>query len=356
MGEPVRPSRWEIARPAVSTRYLLDTGHAHGLSTEELLAGTGLRLADLEESAAVVLPGQELRVIRNLLAGGDDARLLGFETGMRYSLTSTGMLGYAMLSSATVREALRLLRRFVELTSDFFDVTFTESTAGLLVEVGDGEVPVDVRPFLLVRDLVSGFRVASLLLSPAALELIEEMTDPVRLELTATEESDYLDAARALVGPYGIQIAIEFDAPRNAFTIPAAFLDRPTPAPDPHTAALCIQQCEALLDERVRFTGTTAQVRHLLLRHPAQMPTLTEVARDLSMSDRTLHRRLADEHTTFRAILTQVRQLLATELLAQGLTVEAVSRRLGYSDPAAFTHAYRRWFGHPPSRANGFPR
>ncbi|MVU82184.1 helix-turn-helix domain-containing protein [Nocardia sp. ET3-3] len=356
MGEPVRPSRWEIARPAVSTRYLLDTGRAHGLTTAELLAGSDLRAADLDYPGAVVLPRQELRVIRNLLASGEDPRGLGLETGLRYSLTSAGMLGYALLSSATVREALRLLRRFVELTSDFFDVTFTENAAGLLVEVGDGDVPPDVRPFLLVRDLVSGFRVASMLLSPAVLEAVETLADPVRLELTALEEPAYLDAARALVGRFGIEIVIEFGAARNAFTIPAIVLDRPTPAPEPLTAALCVQQCEALLDERARFTGAAAQVRHLLLQNPARMPSLTEVARELAMSERTLHRRLSEEHTTFRGVLDQVRQLLAVELLEQGLTVEAVARHLGYSDTAAFSHAYRRWHGHPPSRAHRGPR
>ncbi|WP_051178295.1 hypothetical protein [Nocardia concava] len=136
------------------------------------------------------------------------------------------------------------------------------------MEVGDGDVPADVRPFLLVRDLVSGFRAASLLLSPAVLELVEAMTEPVRLELTDTEEVDYLTAARALVGSYGIDITIEFGASRNAFTIPSMFLDRATPAPDPDTAAQCVHQCETLLDERVRFTGAAAQVRHRLLRNP----------------------------------------------------------------------------------------
>ncbi|BAW05656.1 helix-turn-helix transcriptional regulator [Nocardia seriolae] len=94
-----------------------------------------------------------------------------------------------------------------------------------------------------------------------------------------------------------------------------------------------------------------AQVRHLLLRNPADMLSLPEVARELAVSERTLHRRLAAEHTSFRGVLDQVRQLLATELLEQGLTVEAVGRRLGYSDSAAFSHAYRRWRGHPPGRA-----
>ncbi|WP_162958403.1 AraC family transcriptional regulator [Nocardia yunnanensis] len=356
MAEPGRPSRWSIARPAVSTRYVLDTGRAHGMATAEMLAGSGLRPSDLDHPGAVVRPRQELRVIRNVLAGGGAPWELGLETGLRYSLISTGMLGYALLSSGTVREALRLLQRFVELTSDFFEVRYTEDADGLLVEIGEADVPPDVRLFLLVRDLVSGFRMASLLLAPGALDTERAMDGPVRLELTATEPDGLRDAADALLAPYGRTLDIEFGAARNAFTVPAILLDRPTPAPDPHTAALCIQQCEARLDERVRLTGAAARVRHLLLRNPAELPSLTEVARRLALSDRALHRRLADEHTSFRGVLDQVRQLLATELLEQGLPAEAVARRLGYSDATAFDRAYRRWRGHSPSRAHDIPR
>ncbi|UGT44866.1 AraC family transcriptional regulator ligand-binding domain-containing protein [Nocardia yamanashiensis] len=336
----------------MSTRLLLDTGRGHGLSAADCLDGTGLTAAQLEHPQALVLPELELRVIRNLFACGADPRALGLETGLRYSLTSSGMLGYAMLSSSTVREAIGLLQRFTELTSDYFDVTYTEYPDGLLVVVGD--VPADVRSFLLVRDLVAGFRIASLLLSPTVRELMAAMDRPIHLELTDTTMLDeYALIAQALVEPYGIAITVDFAAPRNAFTIPRSLLDQPTPAPDPQTSALCVRQCEELLDERRRFTGLAARIRHLVLRDPVTMSALPAVARELGLSERTLHRRLAAERTTFRTVLNQVRELLAGELLDQGLTVEAVGRRLGNSDTAAFTHAYRRWHGHPPSRRPG---
>ncbi|GAB4587547.1 helix-turn-helix domain-containing protein [Nocardia sp. IFM 10818] len=79
------------------------------------------------------------------------------------------------------------------------------------------------------------------------------------------------------------------------------------------------------------------------------------VARGNSIG-RTLHRRLAEEHTNFRALVDRIRQELAAELLDLGLTVEAVSRRLGYADTAALTHAHHRWHGHPPTRRHDIDR
>ena len=61
-------------------------------------------------------------------------------------------------------------------------------------------------------------------------------------------------------------------------------------------------------------------------------------------------RRLADEGTTFRALVNEARSALAVDLLCSvGLTVEEVSRRLGYSETSTFCHAFKRWHGMPPS-------
>ena len=83
------------------------------------------------------------------------------------------------------------------------------------------------------------------------------------------------------------------------------------------------------------------------------MPSMGQVARELAVAERTLHRQLAAEHTSFRALVDEVRETLAVELLGNNLTVEEVARRLGYSETAAFTHAFKRWRGHPPSRLHG---
>lgn len=343
-------ARWQIARPALSTRYLLDAARIRGRTDAQTLAGTGLRAADLTDPDAVVLPEQELRVIRNLLAGGDDPGELGIEIGLRYSLTSTGILGYALLSSPTVREAISVLHRYLALLDAFFDITFTDTAAGILVDVADGDVPPDIRPFLLTRDLIAGFRIASLLLAPEAPGAAATLNHPIRIQLRDPAVPDYLARAQQLLAPFGLSVTLEFDSPRNAFTIPRELLDQPTPAPDPTTAALCLAQCEHLLDQRIRHTGTAAQVRHLLLRTPAAMPQLPQIAATLNISTRTLHRRLTADHTTFRTLRDHIRETLATQLLSEGLTVESVARHLGYSDTAAFSHAYHRWTGHPPSR------
>ena len=69
------------------------------------------------------------------------------------------------------------------------------------------------------------------------------------------------------------------------------------------------------------------------------------------MTPRTLHRRLVDEGTSFRVILEDLRHRLAVDQLTNGTaSIEEIAYILGYSDPANFRRAVRRWTGRPPSR------
>jgi AraC-like DNA-binding protein len=92
-------------------------------------------------------------------------------------------------------------------------------------------------------------------------------------------------------------------------------------------------------------------VRSRLLAEPGTIPSMAQIARELNVTTRTLHRHLAAEGVSFRTLIDEVRETLATELLTgTGLSVEQVARRLGYAEPASFTHAFIRWHGVAPGR------
>jgi AraC-like DNA-binding protein len=79
-------------------------------------------------------------------------------------------------------------------------------------------------------------------------------------------------------------------------------------------------------------------------------PAVAEAARALGLSSRTLQRRLAERGTSFRALVDQVREVLAREHLDhRGRPVKEVATVLGYADARAFGRAYKRWTGRTPS-------
>jgi len=78
-------------------------------------------------------------------------------------------------------------------------------------------------------------------------------------------------------------------------------------------------------------------------------PVKKDVAGDVGLSSRSLDRELARRGTSFRTEVDSVRRDLAERRLAErDTTLYRIARELGYSDPANFTRAFRRWTGQNP--------
>jgi AraC-like DNA-binding protein len=328
---------WDAPRSAASALLLTRLGLERDVPAARTLAGTGLTLEALRVPGAEVTARQELTAVRNLQDACPDP-LLPLEAGRRYHLTTYGIWGFALASSPTVRDALEVGSRFVDLSFTFCTFSIEDAVAQdgeLRLCLDDLDVPDDVRPFVVVRDL-AGLRTLTTELVPA----LELQRLCVRLP-APPETAPYTE----LFG-----VAPEFAAARNMAVIAAEALDLPLPQADELTAAMTERQCRDLVERRRARSGLAARVRDELLRAPADMPGADAVAARLAVSERTLRRRLAGEGTSFRSLVDEVREALAEELLVPGsLTVEQVARRLGYAETASLTHAFTRWKGLPPS-------
>ena len=104
----------------------------------------------------------------------------------------------------------------------------------------------------------------------------------------------------------------------------------------------------ALLYRRDR--ETVLRVRDVLRAALPDLPDLGDVARRLNLSERTLHRRLADEGSNFRTIRDALRRDLALSRLSKTrLPLASIAAELGYAEPSAFYRAVVGWTGMAPS-------
>ena len=86
------------------------------------------------------------------------------------------------------------------------------------------------------------------------------------------------------------------------------------------------------------------------LSMPVVRVSIEAVAKSVDIPVRTLQRRLSANDVTFRSLLNECRFEQALELLRDGrYSVAEVSACLGYSDPAHFARAFRRWSRSTPS-------
>ncbi|NIG54103.1 helix-turn-helix transcriptional regulator [Chitinophaga sp. Cy-1792] len=79
------------------------------------------------------------------------------------------------------------------------------------------------------------------------------------------------------------------------------------------------------------------------------LPELKDVADGFNMSPRTFQRTLAKEQLTFRQLTDELNKDLAMMLLRhEQYSVSDVGYLLGYAEPAAFQHSFRKWYGETP--------
>lgn len=107
------------------------------------------------------------------------------------------------------------------------------------------------------------------------------------------------------------------------------------------------------LGELDRDASTSDRVQAALIELlPTGATTMSDVARSLAVSTRTLQRRLQDEGTSFQAALNATRQSLASHYLQdEAMTVGQISFLLGYENPTSFYRAFHSWTGKTPERA-----
>jgi len=81
---------------------------------------------------------------------------------------------------------------------------------------------------------------------------------------------------------------------------------------------------------------------------------IDRVARELGYSRQTLYRRLKGDGVTYEQLLDELRRRLAVRMVRdEGLSVKEAAYRLGFSDPAAFSRAFKRWTGSSPGAMRG---
>ena len=102
---------------------ILNAFKDQGLSSDALLAGSGISPADLSRADTRITTNQEMLVCANAVALRRD---IGLELGRRMHVSSYGMLGYALLTSATFGDALRLALRYPALLGTLFELSLEQ--------------------------------------------------------------------------------------------------------------------------------------------------------------------------------------------------------------------------------------
>lgn len=317
-----------------------------GQSVDAFLEAAGIDRALVGDGDARISYARYARAQEVAVAWTKDPAL-GLHMGERASLSAFHLIGFLSAHCGSLRQAIAMLTRYRRL---LFDVEAPE-----LLEMGDratlcchftyGRGPSDRLGAEFT--LAAVVQVARMCLGRRASPSLAEFEHP---------SPPYLDEYERILGA-----PVRFDADLTRLSFERALLDAPLLHANPKLFGLLATEAErklaglatAPLHDRVR-----ALVLEELEGPGGPRRSMEEVARRLSLSERSLRRRLRDEGWTYAAVVEEAVAEVARQLLSEGdLTIQGVADRLGFSESSAFHRAFKRWTGMTPQqfRASASP-
>jgi len=262
---------------------------------------------------------------------------IGLHAGEHIHTHAVNIFGYLMLSSATVGSGLRRVARYQPVLAGVPWIAVDDSGAAMRARVGIEYGEPESRA-------IHAEYVAALVLHFMSW-VSETEIRPMEARFEHSPRGELSEYRRCLRCP------VKFSADRNELVLDARTLDHPSIHADQTLARVHEEFAQRLLVSEEEAT-VTRRVRRALAEHlESGAVDLASVARQLGLSARSLQRRLAEEGTSFREILENLRRELASEHLEQHATpIAAVAYLTGFSEVSAFTRAVHRWFGRTPAR------
>lgn len=262
----------------------------------------------------------------------------GLAIGARVQPRHIGVLGYLVLASNTLGEAMLAYQRYERLFygADLAEVSLVADQAEirwLPNETSQGPLHDAVAMAALVTFLRRQID------DPPPPSLIAFTTPPPASD---QEYQAYLDF-------FGCHV--QFGDTHTRVRFPLSYLAIRMPHSDPGLRALLDRQAQALLlalPDSDAFDRALQQTLVKLL--PDAKASLPRAAKELHVSARTLQRRLEHRQLTWQQLLDRTREQLARQYLAdRSLTLSDIALLLGFSEQSAFTRAFRRWTADTPA-------
>lgn len=326
----------QLPMPLTYARIMLQELGSTPARRERLLQGTDITEAALVDPAAEANLADFLAMFENAHAICEPGWTLLLSS--RFELAAQGALGFAMVCAPTLGESFDIMARYGHVRAPWFRLS-------VFREEGLWGVTI-VRQFPVAAHVDVAILEAMML---SAQNLVESVLGRAMIE--ATMNFDYPAPEWGVDYHESFHGKVIFDSTFAGLSMPEVWRSYPCPLVDPgmHQAALSRLEMERRRLDSGSFMSV--RVAMLLAASGDAGLDLETCAQRMNVSRRTLMRRMKDAGTSFGDLLDEHRQQRALALLKNPqYTVTEVGYRLGYSEPANFTRAFKKWFGEPPGR------
>lgn len=262
----------------------------------------------------------------------------GLKTADYWHPSHFGTIGYAMMASSTVRNGLERLMRYHRVVSDarFGELIEDEARGCLHVKLNWNEE----RPWTPAREDGA----LTYILSSCRLNFKKPL-HPRRVEMTHNQHQ----CLQRYEKFFNCRVDLNRPAPVISFSL--SDVEKPLRSGDEYLAQLH----DGIMDDYISRLSEVRLIRSVQKVLAAQLPagpvTVEAVARELGMSTRKLQRDLKLEGTTYQELLNNTRRDLAQRYVKDTHNdLTEVAFILGFADLSTFSRSFKRWTGVSPSR------
>jgi AraC-like DNA-binding protein len=342
-----------MGNPTISAGYpkaFLDFAVSRGADRQTLIARSHIHPDELQNQDKRI---PLARYVALLEAGvelcNEPALSLLFGEAVRLpDISIVGLMGQLAENS---EEGRRQLNRYAPLALDEDDGGATEPME-IVREGSDVWVRSTSRSYAehsLLTESAFARTVCGVRASLASLPDFARRPFPKAIRFTHKEPS-YRDEYDRIFG-----VPLVFESPMNAILIDEAMMRMKPPRPNPYLSELLRAHAEGLLGDLDRSKSNRGRVESLLIPvlHTGEA-NMDTIAGKLALSRQTLFRKLKAEGVTFERVLDELRHKLAIHYLSgEKASVHETAYLVGFSGPAAFSRAFKRWTGSRPRTMRG---
>ncbi|NMQ29555.1 AraC family transcriptional regulator [Candidatus Accumulibacter phosphatis] len=307
---------------------------AHGVEAHTWLRELGMD-PELARQPGARIPSWVVDVVIARAAAVIDDPAFGLAAAECWHPSNLGVLGYAWLSSSTLRQGLQRMQRYARIIGDRWGCRCVDETNGLRFVYDHN------RSDLVVGHVMSDYSLA--LIVAMCRSNFARKLNPVRIFLRRPAPAD----PRPYQDFYACDV--HFGADEDAFVLATADAEMPLRTANRELAAAF----DAILAEQLAAHSKEDFISRcqvfLLKQLTSGEPRVDDLVNTLSMSRRTLQRKLREQGTSYHELLEETRYELAKNYLQESTkSVTEITFLLGFSEQGAFTRAFKRWSGAAP--------
>jgi AraC-like DNA-binding protein len=314
---------------------LLEAIAAAGGDPYPILRRFGLERSALTNPEGFIASSMFARLLEEAARATTD-ECFGLHFGERFNPKDIGSLIYVVLNSPTVAVAIENAERYLHIHNEAAKLSFSiEGQQGYLRFLLTDSAIDSTRQHneYSMAVVLNTFRIlAGSLWTPREVQFAHEAPE---------RTSEHL---RVFGAP------VLFGCATNALVVERDFVERQVPAADPRLYRILKQYAERILREMPRESDLIVAVRRAIAESMREGdPKLARVVRKISMSRRTLERRLEEHGVVFKKLLDDTRRRFALNYLRDRKhRLTEIAFLLGYSEVSAFNRAFKRWTGSTP--------